>query len=108
MYESRRLLLMGKANNFIAKLKTKEYNYTGEQTTLLLYLIDTMVYGLANIDSDEWQPYLKVFKEAKYKIRSHSKDEQVKRDNYEQAVTALLTALNTYVEYLQSVPCETR
>jgi hypothetical protein len=66
-----------------------------------LYQIDTMVYGLASINSEEWLGYLKTFKEAKYILRTHSRDENVKKENYASALAMVLEALKKYVDYLQ-------
>ena len=101
MHEPRRLLLLSKANNYIAKLKAREYSPDGKASYTLLYQIDTMIYGLASINTEDWQVYLKTFKEAKYILRTHSRDENVKKDNYEKAASFVLQTLEKYIDYLE-------
>ncbi len=101
MYEPRRVLLISKANNFINKLKSGGYTDDGKAGFTLLYQVDTMIYGLASIKSEDWQSFLKPLKEAKYLLRTHSRDENVKRENYNKASSSILETLEKYIEYLQ-------
>src|SRR5436190_12075439 len=98
MHESRRTLLISKAKNYIAKLNASGYSPDGKAGYTLLYQVDTMVYGLSSINSEEWQGYLKVFKEAKYILRTASKYENIKQDNYKKAADMILGALHKYVD----------
>jgi len=101
MYRDRHLSLINKANNYIARLNSKEYSPDGKAAFALLYQIDTMIYGLSSIDTTVWQAYLKTFKETKYLLRTHSRDENVKKDNYVKATATILETLEKYIEYLQ-------
>ena len=101
MHEPRRLLLISKANNYIAKLKAKEYSPDGKTNLILMYQIDTMIYRLASINTEDWQGYLRAFKETKYLLRTHSMDENTKKDNYNKAAASVLLTLEKYIEYLQ-------
>ncbi len=103
MYHERHLLLIDKANNYITRLSDKEYTPDGKATFALLYQIDTMIYGLSTIDTSVWQGYLKTFKEIKYLLRTHSRDENVKKENYAKATAATLETLEKYIGYLQTV-----
>ncbi len=103
MYHERHLLLIDKANNYISRISAVEYTPDGKATSALLYHIDTMIYGLSTINTTVWQGYLKTFKEIKYLLRTHSKDENVKKENYARATAATLETLEKYITYLQTV-----
>ncbi|MCD6010693.1 MAG: hypothetical protein K0Q79_555 [Flavipsychrobacter sp.] len=102
MYNERHLLLIDKANNYITRLNEKEYTPDGKAATALLYQIDTMIYGLSGINTTDWQGFLKTFKEIKYLLRIHSRDESVKKANYDKSIADTLETLEKYVGYLQS------
>ncbi len=102
MYKARHQLLINKATTYIDRINSKEYTPDGKAAFALLYQIDTMIYGLASIDSSVWQSYLKTFKETKYLLRTHSRDENVKMENYNKALATVLQTLEKYIEYLQS------
>jgi hypothetical protein len=100
MNSTRRAALLSKANNFVAKLRASQYTDDGKAVYTLLYQVDTMIYGLASINTDDWRNFLKEFKEAKYVLRTHSKDQQVKKANFIKANSSVLQTLEKYIEYL--------
>ena len=101
MNNTRRTQLLSKANNFIVKMKASEYTDDGKAVYTLLYQVDTMIYGLAGINTEDWRNFLKELKAVKYVLRTHSKDESVKRENFKNATSSILQTLDKYVEYLQ-------
>jgi hypothetical protein len=101
MYKERHLSLLGKANTYVERVTSNQYTPDGKSATSLLYHIDTMIYGLSPINSSIWQGYLKTLKEAKLLLRIHSKDDNLKRDNFDKATSLVLSTLELYIEYLQ-------
>jgi hypothetical protein len=101
MYKERYLSLLDKANVYVDRLTSFEYTPDGKAAIALLYQIDTMIYGLSTINSSVWQGYLKTLKESKQLLRIHSKDENLKKENYEKATTVVLGLLGSYIAYLQ-------
>ena len=106
MDNTRRMTLLSKANTYIAKLEATEYSNDGKAVHTLLYRVDTMIYGLASINTADWRNFLKEFKEAKSVLRTHSKDENVKQENFNSATSSILRTLEKYTEYLRMQPTE--
>jgi hypothetical protein len=102
MQKERYLQLIDKASNYIVRLNGKEYTPDNKAALALLYQIDTMIYSLSGIDTATWQSILKTFKEAKNMLRTHSKDETIKKVNYLEAATMIHTTLEKYIAFLQT------
>ena len=106
MNAPRQAMLLNKANNFVAKLKANEYTDDGKAVNTFLYHVDTMIYSLAGIDNSDWRMFLKELKEAKSIARMHSRDQNIKKENFNSAVYAVLQTLDRYIGYLQLQPSE--
>lgn len=101
MNNSRRVMLLSKANNYVVKLKASEYTDDGKAVYTLLYQVDSMIYGLASINTEDWRTFLKELKEAKYVLRTHSREPNVKKENFKKATSSILKTLDKYIDYLQ-------
>lgn len=103
MHKERYSNLIDKANNYILRLRGKEYTPDNKAALALLYQIDTMIYSLSGIDTAVWQGFLKTLREAKNTLRTHSRDESVKKAKYLEAVVILHAMLEKYMAYLRTI-----
>ncbi len=106
MHKQRQRQLLDKAQNYIIKVDHNEYTPDGKATVMLLYQLDIMIYSLAGIDTKAWNGFLKSLKEAKSLLRTYSKDENIKMENYNAACSATSAILQRYITYLNAFLAE--
>ncbi len=99
-YESRIRTVEG----YMARLRSNEYLYTGDETTeKLVCLIYNVIYSLSRVNAAEWASFLAMFRDAKFKALAHTNIDREKTENYNSAVSLLLVAFEKYILYLRSV-----
>ncbi len=88
---------------FIALLQSREYEYTGEETTeRLVALIYNAMYSLSRIQEAEWNKFLLQFREAKSKalVQTTTVDEKIRNHNC--SISSLLNVFEKYIQYIQN------